>query len=96
MRGRSWARFRWFGLGWPVNAELPHPRSFEQASGSVTEEQVGQAITCGPDIDKHVAAVRKFVEAGFTHVAVVQIGAGSQAAFLDIAEKELLPALRAA
>ena len=40
------------------------------------------------------AAVRKFVDAGFTHVALVQIGADSQAAFLDAAEKELLPALR--
>ena len=89
-------QFRWFGLGWPVNAELPHPRSFEQATASVTEEEVGQAISCGPDIDKHVAAVKKFVDAGFTHVAVVQIGADSQAAFLDAAEKELLPGLRTA
>jgi G6PDH family F420-dependent oxidoreductase len=89
-------QFRWFGLGWPVNAELPHPRSFELASGSVTEEQVGQAISCGPDVGRHVAAVRRFVDAGFTHVALVQIGANSQAGFLDVAEKELLPALRSA
>jgi G6PDH family F420-dependent oxidoreductase len=87
-------QFRWFGLGWPVNAELPHPRSFARASASVTEEAVGRAISCGPDIDKHVAAVRTFIDAGFTHVAVVQIGADSQALFLDAAEKELLPALR--
>jgi G6PDH family F420-dependent oxidoreductase len=87
-------QFRWFGLGWPVNAELPHPRSFELASSAVTEEQVGQAISCGPDIGKHVAAVRKFLDAGFTHVALVQIGGSGQAAFLDAAEKDLLPALR--
>jgi len=90
----AYEQFRWFGLGWPVNAELPHPRSFELASNSVTEEQVGRAISCGPDIGAHVAAVRTFVDAGFTHVAVVQIGAESQAAFLDAAEKELLPVLR--
>jgi G6PDH family F420-dependent oxidoreductase len=88
-------QFRWFGLGWPVNAELPHPRSFEMASASVTEEQVGQAISCGPDVGRHVEAVRAFVDAGFTHIALVQIGAGSQGSFLDAAEKELLPALRA-
>jgi G6PDH family F420-dependent oxidoreductase len=88
-------QFRWFGLGWPVNAELPHPRSFEAASRSVTEEQVAQAISCGPDIGAHVAAVRKFLDAGFTHVAIVQIGGATQGAFLDAAEKELLPALRA-
>ncbi len=89
-------QFRWFGLGWPVNAELPHPRAFEAASASVTEDQVAQAISCGPDIEAHLAAVRKFLDAGFTHVAVVQIGGATQAAFLDAAEKELLPALRSA
>ena len=93
---RAHAQFRWFGLGWPVNAELPHPRSFERASAPVTEDEVGEAISCGPDIGRHVAAVKKFVDAGFTHVAVVQIGADSQAGFLDAAEKELLPALRTA
>ena len=87
-------QFRWFGLGWPVNAELPHPRSFQRASAPVTEEEVGRAISCGPDIGQHVAAVKTFVDAGFTHVAVVQLGADSQGAFLDAAEKELLPALR--
>ena len=39
--------------------------------------------------------MRKFVEAGFTHVAVVQIGGDAQGPFLDWAERELLPALRA-
>jgi len=95
-RRTAYEQFRWSGLGWPVNSELPHPRAFERASAAVTEEQVAQAISCGPDIDKHVAAVHRFVAAGFTHVAVVQIGATGQAAFLDAAEKELLPALRAA
>jgi G6PDH family F420-dependent oxidoreductase len=87
-------QFRWFGLGWPVNAELPEPRSFEQASASVTEDDVAQQIACGPDVRKHAAAVREFVDAGFTHVAVVQIGGSTQRQFLDFAEKELLPALR--
>jgi G6PDH family F420-dependent oxidoreductase len=87
-------QFRWFGLGWPVNAELPGPKSFERASASVTEEDVAASIPCGPDLHKYVAAVREFIDAGFTHVAVVQIGARTQGPFLDFAEKELLPALR--
>ena len=39
-------------------------------------------------------AVRAFEDAGFTDVALVQIGDESQRDFLEVAEKELLPALR--
>jgi alkanesulfonate monooxygenase SsuD/methylene tetrahydromethanopterin reductase-like flavin-dependent oxidoreductase (luciferase family) len=87
-------QFRWFGLGWPVNSELPNPTSFERASAAVTEDAVARSIPCGSDLDKHVQAIRTFAEAGYTHVAVVQIGAGQQAGFLDFAERDLLPALR--
>jgi hypothetical protein len=39
--------------------------------------------------------VRRFLDAGFTHVAVVQMGAERQGEFLRWAETDLLPALRA-
>jgi hypothetical protein len=55
---------------------------------------VAQAISCGPDLAAHEAAVRKFVDAGFTDVAVVQIGGAAQEPFLEFAQRELLPALR--
>jgi hypothetical protein len=41
-----------------------------------------------------VDAVRQFADAGFTDLALVQIGGDQQDAFLDWAPKELLPALR--
>jgi G6PDH family F420-dependent oxidoreductase len=88
-------QFRWFGLGWPVNAELPNPTSFERASAPVREEDVAEQIPCGPDLDTHVQAIRKYVDAGFTHVALIQVGAEGQAAFLDFAERDLLAALNA-
>ena len=94
-RKAVYEQFRWFGLGWPVNAELPNPRAFERATRPVREEDVAKAIPCGPDVATHVEAVKKFVDAGFTHVAVVQVGGDRQAAFLDFAERDLLPALRA-
>lgn len=87
-------QFRWFGLGWAVNAELPGPRSFDLASAALTPERVREAIPCGPDLDRIVEGVREFTDAGFTHVALVQIGAEGQSAFNDFAEKDLLPALR--
>jgi G6PDH family F420-dependent oxidoreductase len=93
-RRRAHDQWRWFGLQWPVLAELPDDRAFEAASASVTEENVAASVPCGPDLDRHIEAVRPFVEAGFTHVALVQIGGEDQAEFLDWSAKTLLPELR--
>jgi G6PDH family F420-dependent oxidoreductase len=91
---RAHDQFRWFGLGWKVNADLPNPESFKAATQYVTPAQVGEAIPCGPDVEEHVEAIRPFVEAGFTEVAFVQIGADQQEPFMRFAREELLPALR--
>jgi G6PDH family F420-dependent oxidoreductase len=91
---RAHELFRWFGGGWKVNAELPGPSGFAGASQFVTKDDVADSIPCGPDIEEIVKAVRRFEDAGFTDVALVQIGDESQREFLATAEKELLPALR--
>jgi G6PDH family F420-dependent oxidoreductase len=87
-------QFRWFGGGWKVNAELPGPSGFAGATQFVRPEDVAESIPCGPDLDAIVAAVREFEQAGFTDVALVQIGDERQEEFLRVAEAELLPALR--
>jgi G6PDH family F420-dependent oxidoreductase len=91
---RAHEQFRWFGGGWHVNAELPGPAAFAGATQFVTKDDVAGAIPCGPDLDAYVTAVKEFLDAGFTDVAVVQIGGEHQDSFLNWAEKELLPALR--
>lgn len=91
---RAHRQFRWFGLGWKVNADLPNPDSFEAASAFVSPDQVAEQISCGPDLEEHVEKIRAFADAGYTEVALVQIGEEQQP-FLTWAEKELLPALRA-
>jgi G6PDH family F420-dependent oxidoreductase len=93
---RAHGEFRWFGSGWKVNAELPHPDSFAAATRFVTEDDVAASIPCGDDIESFVEAVRPFAEAGFTEIALVQVGGDSQPAFLEWSAKDLLPALREA
>jgi hypothetical protein len=61
----------------------------------VREDDVASQVPCGPDVAAHVASVEKFVDAGFTHVALVQIGGETQDMFFEWAEAELLPELRA-
>ncbi|MFI7382736.1 LLM class F420-dependent oxidoreductase [Streptomyces sp. NPDC049813] len=91
---RAHQQFRWFAGGWRVNAELPHPVSFAGATELVTPEDVAKSVPCGSDVGEFVEAVRPFAEAGFTEVALVQIGGDHQDAFFTWAENELLPALR--
>jgi G6PDH family F420-dependent oxidoreductase len=91
---RAHDQFRWFAGGWKVNAELPGPAGFAAATQYVSRDDVAASIPCGPELDAHVAAVEEFVRAGFTDVAVVQIGGDTQPEFLDWAERELVPALR--
>jgi hypothetical protein len=75
-------------------SELPEPRAFDAASAHVGEDDLASIVACGPDPAAHVAAARKFIDAGFTHLALVQIGAGTQDKFMTWAAGELLPALR--
>lgn len=91
---RAHDQFRWFGGGWKVNAELPGPSGFAGATQFVRPEDVAGSIPCGPDLGAIVEAVREFERAGFTDVALVQIGDEGQEEFLQVAEEELLPALR--
>ena len=93
---RAHELFRWFGGGWKVNAEIPGPAGFEAASQFVRPDDVASSIPCGSDVDEFVEAVRAFPDAGFTHVALVQVGGDQQGPFISWAQDELLPALRAA
>lgn len=89
-------QFRWFAGGWSVNADLPTPAGFAGATQFVTPDDVADNIPCGPDLDAIVEAVRPFWEAGFTDVALVQVGDARQQEFLDEAAGPLLEKLRAA
>jgi G6PDH family F420-dependent oxidoreductase len=91
---RAHEQFRWFGLGWKVMADLPNPDAFDAAAQFVRDEDVAESIPCGPDVGEHVEKIKPFVDAGFTEIALVQIGGGEQAKFTAWAERELLPALR--
>lgn len=84
---------------WPTEAlagqqmqELSMPAHFEEAASVVTEELVAQAISCGPDPERHVHAISEFFDAGFDEVYVNQIGP-NWSGFLDFYRRELAPRL---
>jgi coenzyme F420-dependent glucose-6-phosphate dehydrogenase len=49
-------------------------------------------VTCGPDPERHLAAIAACLDGGYDHVYLEQVGP-DQAGFLRFAEGELLPAL---
>jgi hypothetical protein len=70
---RAHWQLRWFGGGWKLNAELPHPAGFAGATQFITLDDVADAIPRGPDVGSIVEAEE----------------------FLEFAESDLSPALRA-
>jgi G6PDH family F420-dependent oxidoreductase len=93
---RAHDQFRWFAGGWAVNSDLPTTAGFAGATQFVQPEDVASSIPCGPDLDAIVDAVRKYWEAGFTDIALVQVGDEGQDRFLKEAAHPLLEKLRSA
>lgn len=80
------------GVPGELNQELPMPGHFEQAAKLVTEDLVAGSIPCGPDPERHVAAIREYFDAGYDQVYISQIGE-DQAGFLEFLSKEIRPRL---
>lgn len=78
------------GVPGELNQELPLPRHFEQVADLVNEEMVAEAISCGPDPERHAESIRKYVQAGYDQIYISQVGE-DQAGFLQFFFKELRP-----
>ena len=78
------------GLPGDLTAELALPRHFEKACELVDEDTVAKEIVCSSDPEPHVKGLREFVDAGFDHVYVHQIGP-DQEGFFRFYEKRVLP-----
>jgi hypothetical protein len=61
----------------------------------VDEDDVADVIPCGPDPRPILDAIEPYVEAGYDHVYIHQVGP-DQAGFLEFAARELLPSFERA
>jgi G6PDH family F420-dependent oxidoreductase len=91
-RARQTAHRLWPTAAIPGEAgqELPNPAHFEQLAKIVTEDAIAERITCGPDIERHVEAIQAYVDAGFDHVYVHQVGP-DQEGFIETYARDVLP-----
>jgi coenzyme F420-dependent glucose-6-phosphate dehydrogenase len=83
----------WFpniALPGELSQELPQPAHFEQAASLLSEDDMAEIVACGPDPERHVEMIQRFVDAGCDHVYLHQIGP-DQEGFFDFYEREVLP-----
>jgi coenzyme F420-dependent glucose-6-phosphate dehydrogenase len=73
-----------------LSQELALPRHFEDAAEMVTEDDVAKTIVCGPERDRYFEQIEQYVDVGFDHVYLHQVGP-DQEGFFGFAEQEILP-----
>ncbi|ORW94314.1 LLM class F420-dependent oxidoreductase [Mycobacterium sp. IEC1808] len=87
---RLWANE---GLPGQTSQIVPRPKDFAALMSLVPPDKVAESVACGPDPDKHVAQVRKYLDADIDEVYVQQIGPDMDG-FFAAWERDVLPALR--
>ncbi len=78
------------GVPGELSQELPSPKHFEQVSKLVTEDALKESVVCGPDAQRHIELIQEYIDAGYTHVYLHQIGP-DQEGFFDFYRREVLP-----
>ena len=80
------------GLQGSLSTELARPMDFEAATALVRPDDVAESVPCGPDPDRHLGAIAAYIDAGYDHVYLHQVGP-DQAGFFRFWEEELRPRL---
>ena len=94
-RRRAHEIWRLAALEGALFTEIALPEHFEAAFKPITEDQVADAVVCGPDSSRYLDAIRKATRAGYDHVCLHQVGP-DQEGFFRFFEREIRPRLRRA
>jgi coenzyme F420-dependent glucose-6-phosphate dehydrogenase len=81
------------GLPGELTRELPTPKFFEQASTLVTEEAATKDVACGNDPERHLKAIKTFLDAGFRKVSIHNIGP-NQEEFFKFYKEKVIPQVK--
>ena len=70
-----------------------HFASLSAAQQEILRLRFADELPCGPDVDRHVAAIKEYADAGFDELYINQIGP-EQDAFFAAYRDEVLPRVR--
>ena len=73
-----------------VLGELALPGDIAAVAGAIDDARIADTVVCGPDPQRIVDAIHRYVASGFTTVYLHQVGP-DQHGFLELATGELLP-----
>jgi coenzyme F420-dependent glucose-6-phosphate dehydrogenase len=82
------------GLKGDLSQELPTPAHFERAAQIVSEEQVAEALVCSNNPEDHLKGIQEFIDTGFDHIYVHQVGP-DQEGFFNFYQEHILPSFEA-
>jgi coenzyme F420-dependent glucose-6-phosphate dehydrogenase len=78
------------GLTGQLSQELCNVAHFEQAVELVTPELVAKSVVCGPDPARYLAKIQAYVDAGYDHIYLHQIGP-DQEGFFRFCQQTIMP-----
>ena len=81
------------GLRGQLSQDLRTVAHFEQAVKMLSQEQRTENIICGPDPQKYKDSIYEFIDAGYDHIYIHQIGP-DQEGFFSFYQEEILPEFR--
>lgn len=91
-RRTAFEQWRNAGVRGVSSSRLATPSDFEQASQRATEADVTRTVLASPDPERHLSRIREYIDAGYDHVYVHQIGPDQQG-FFDFYQREVMPRL---
>ena len=81
------------GIVGQLSQDLPTWNHFQEAAQMVDEEAAAGSVPCGPDVEPFVRSVERYLDAGYDHVYLHQVGP-DQEGFFRFWDRELRAALR--
>ena len=93
-QARDLARDQWRNnaIDAPLDADLATPEELDLAGRYLPDEKISEVVIVTDSVDDLVGRLREFEELGFERIYLHHV-ARDQAPFLELAERELLPAL---
>jgi len=76
------------GLKGELNSELRTVKHFEQVTAMVQKEDLAEKVVCGPDPEPYIEALHEYIDAGYDHLYIHQVGS-DQAGFFDFFTREV-------
>jgi len=78
------------GLTGQLSQEIRNVTHFEQAVELVTPKRVAKSVVCGPDPARYLEKIQAYVDAGYDHIYLHQIGP-DQEGFFRFCQQTIMP-----